>query len=55
MHMKKLHDNVHPQFMDGLPAPRYIMSIIVASYQHCDEQQFQTLPYKYTTKNTSVS
>ena len=29
--------------MDGLPAPRYIMSIIVSSYQHCDEQQFHTL------------
>ena len=34
---------IHIQFMDGLPAPRYIMSIIVSSYQHCDEQQFQTL------------
>ena len=22
--------------MNGLPAPRYIMSIIVSSYQHCD-------------------
>ena len=31
------------QFMDRLPASRYIMSIIVFSYQHCDEQQFQTL------------
>ena len=29
--------------MDRLPAPRNIMSIIVSSYQHCDEQQFQTL------------
>ena len=29
--------------MDGLPAPRYIMSIILSIYQHCDEQQFQTL------------
>ena len=29
--------------MNGLPAPRYIMSIIVSSYQHCDEQQFQAL------------
>ena len=35
--------NVHLQFMDGLPAPRYIMFIIVSSYQHCDEQQFLTL------------
>ena len=35
--------NVHLQFMDGLPATRYIMSIIVSSYQHCDEQQFQAL------------
>ena len=35
--------NVHLQYMDGLPAPRYIMFIIVSSYQHCDEQQFQTL------------
>ena len=35
--------NVHLQFMDGLPAPRYIMSIILSSYQHCDEQQFQKL------------
>ena len=25
-----------------LPAPRYIMSIILSSYQHYDEQQFQT-------------
>ena len=29
--------------MDGLPAPRYIMFITVSSYQHCEEQQFQTL------------
>ena len=29
--------------MDGLLAPRYIMFIIVSSYQHCEEQQFQTL------------
>ena len=30
--------------MNGLPALRYIMSIIiVSSDQHCDEQQFQTL------------
>ena len=35
--------NVYLQFMNGLPAPRYIMSIIVSSYQPCDEQQFQTL------------
>ena len=36
--------NVHLQFIDGLPAPRYIMSFILSSiYQHCDEQQFQTL------------
>ena len=26
-----------------LSAPRYIMSIIVSSYQHYDVQQFQTL------------
>ena len=25
-----------------MPTPRYTMSIIVYSYQHCDEQQFQT-------------
>ena len=36
--------NVHLQFMNGqMPTPRYTMSIIVSSYQHCDEQQFQTL------------
>ena len=35
--------NVHLQFMNGLPAPRYIMSIIMSSYQNCNEQQFQTL------------
>ena len=35
--------NVHLQFTGGLHAPRYIMFIIVSSYQHCDEQQFQTL------------
>ena len=36
--------NVHLRCMNGqLPTPRYIMSIIVPSYQHCDEQQFQTL------------
>ena len=35
--------NVHQQFIDGLPVPRYIMSIIVSSYQYCNEQQFQTL------------
>ena len=29
--------NVHLQFMDELSAPRYIMSIIVSSYQHCHE------------------
>ena len=29
--------------MDGLSALRYIMSMIVSSCQHCDEQQFQSL------------
>ena len=29
--------------MDGLPASKNIKSIILSSYQHCDEQQFQTL------------
>ena len=29
--------------MDRLPAPRNTMPIIVSSYQHCYEQQFQTL------------
>ena len=29
--------NVHLQFMNGqLPTPRYTMSMIVFSYQHCD-------------------
>ena len=41
--------NVHLQFMDELPAPRYIMSIIVSSYQHCHEQQFQTFSYALYT------
>ena len=41
--------NVHLQFIDGLPAPRYIMSIILSSYQHCDEQQFQTLSFALYT------
>ena len=36
--------NVHLRCMNGqLPTPRYLMPIIVPSYQHCDEQQFQTL------------
>ena len=26
--------NVHQQFIDGLPAPRYIMSIILSGYQN---------------------
>ena len=34
--MKELPCNVHLQFMDGLPAARY-KSIILSSYQHCDE------------------
>ena len=29
--------------MIELSAPRYIMSMIVSSCHHCDEQQFQTL------------
>ena len=29
--------------MDVLPAPRYIMSIVLSSYQHRDEQQVETL------------
>ena len=29
--------------MDGLPAPSYIIPIILSSYQPCDGQQFQTL------------
>ena len=32
-----------PTVYGWVPAPRYIMSIILSSYQHCDEQQFQTL------------
>ena len=35
--------------MDGLPAPRYIMPIILPSYQYCDEQQFQTLSCAHYT------
>ena len=36
--------NVYLQFMDAwLSVPRYIMPIIVSSYQYCNEQQFQTL------------
>ena len=36
--------------MDGkLPVPRYIMSIIVSSYQHYDEQQYQTLSCAFYT------
>ena len=31
------------QSMDELFALRYIMSTIVSSCQHCDEQQFQSL------------
>ena len=34
--------NVHLQTMNELSAPRYIMSMIVSSCQHCNEQ-FQTL------------
>ena len=30
--------NVHLQFMDGLHAPRCIISVILSSCQHCDEQ-----------------
>ena len=41
--------NVHLQFMDGLPAARY-KSIVLSSYQHCDEQQFRTFSCAlYTT------
>ena len=36
--------NVYLQCMDAwLSVPRYNMPIIVSSYQHCDEQQLQTL------------
>ena len=37
--------NVHLHFMFELSLSRYIMSIIVCSCQHCDEQQFHTLSY----------
>ena len=45
MHMKELpmFTLYHLQFRDGLPAPRFVMSIIVSSYQLCDEQQFEIL------------
>ena len=33
--------------MNGLPTPRYIMSIIIVS--SCDEQQFQTLSCAHYT------
>ena len=35
--------------MDELSALRYIMSVIVTSCQHCDEQQFQTLSCVHDT------
>ena len=37
--------------MDELSASRYIMSIIVSSCQHCDEQQFRTLSKLCTLQN----
>ena len=33
---------------------RYIMSIIVSKCQHCDEQQFQTLPCVYDFLGSQV-
>ena len=43
MHMNELPMFTYNLWMGCLHgAPRYIMSIILSSYQHCDEQQFQT-------------
>ena len=39
---------------DDLSAPRYIMPMIVSSYQHCDKQKFQRLSCVHYTIFTVV-
>ena len=44
-----LNKNKSVTHIDELSAPRYIMPMSVSSCQHCDEQQFQILPYVHYT------